>query len=218
MAPVNAILPSSPRVLKFVEVQIYNVDVPSLLYTGVVTNLISADLVDHLNLVPEASRKSITVADGSNSSFVGRLRNLRITSGHLTIHFDFVIVQNASHGLIICITYLENMRAVIDGAGQIVDVKLGEESVSLSMQPETGKPFAKEETSRELFTSNTNANDGDISSALTGDDSYSGDEHYLFVALAKDSSDSEEAGTDEAAVLAAQLAHLLDAARKVIND
>ena len=202
---------SLPRVLKLVEVQIYATDVPALLDTGAVPNLISAELVEHLNLLPKATRKTITTADGSNSSCIGRLRNVPITFGHITVHIDFYTIQNAPLGLIIGIPSLEEMRAVIDLGAQSVVIKQGDDSVRITMQPDTGKPFLHpENTESEIFT--TDSSDDESASPDDSSDEDSDEEGDLIVALAKEteasSSDSEEEETDHAAVLGAKLAHL----------
>lgn len=73
--------------------QVNGTDVPSVLDTGAVPNHISAELVKHRNLM-KATWKTITEVDGSNSNFVGRLGNVPIAFGHLTLHLDFPIMKN----------------------------------------------------------------------------------------------------------------------------
>ena len=220
---VGAVLPNqakrhTSKTLKLTQVQIYATEVAALLDTGAVPNLISAELVDHLNLAPKATNRTITVADGSNSMCIGRLRNVPITFGHLTIHLDFLTVKNAPVSLLIGVPSMEEMRAVLDFGSQCVDIKKGDDFVRLSFRPDTGMLFeGTTETEGEMFTSESSADESSDSS------DESEDEEQLVVALAKegpstgeeDPSSDEEA--DQAASVALKLSHLPDWAGAYIS-
>ena len=210
---------SRARCLKVVGVQVFATDVTALLDTGAVPNLISAELVDHLNLVSKETRKTITTADGSSSNCIGRLRNVPITFGHITVPLDFYVVRRTPLGLIVGIPSLEDMRAVLDLGSQHVDIRKGGEFVRLGLQPDTGSPFVDpENTESEIFTTESSSDD---ESAGDGNETESEDGDFI-VALAKEGpgtdsdTDEEDEEANRAAILAAKLAHLTEDHARVV--
>lgn len=108
---------------KFVLIKVYASDVFVLLDSGAVPNLLSQELVELLNLSVKDTLKTITCANGSNTSIADRARNVPITLGaSMTSQIDFLAVINASFGLIIGLSQMNKMEAVIELGNMFVDL------------------------------------------------------------------------------------------------
>lgn len=222
-----AVNPKGDRVLKVVPVQIYGTSTSALLDTGAVPNLISEELAKHLKLNPKPTLKTITVADGSNSSCIGRLRQIPVTFGRLTVHMDFLTVKDAPLGVIIGAPALEHMSAVMDLAGQFVDLTHDGTTVRVGLEPDQGQPFTQEENSEsELFTTDSSGNESDDEAEDTSEED--NDDDAYVVALAKEApelpfrtsfpSSDEDESLDRSAILSRKLNHLPPDVVQRLND
>lgn len=95
------IFSSCDCVLKVITMQLYGTSAGALLDTGAVPYLISAELVDHPNLVPRPTQKKIMDADRSNSKCLGLFLDVPVTFGDLTVHMEFMKIKDAYVGVII---------------------------------------------------------------------------------------------------------------------
>lgn len=84
-----ALMPTGNHFLNAILVQIYGTGTSALLNTGAVPILISDELANHLKLKPKPTQKIFKVADGSNSSFIARLRDITVSFGDLTVCMAF---------------------------------------------------------------------------------------------------------------------------------
>lgn len=97
------------------------------------------------------------MTDRSNTGFIGSLDKVHITLGNITAHLNFLAVRNTPLDLIIGLSFLDQMRAVIDFVGQFVDLKNGDEIDRIGLETNSGKPFGSVEEFGEdelfIFTS-----------------------------------------------------------------
>lgn len=153
-----AVISKVDRVLKVVPVQVFVTDESALLDTGDVSNIMSVELTTHLRLAPRHTQKTIKIADGSNYGCIGRLRNVPVTFGNITVHLEFLIVRNAPIGIVIGSPVLERMGAVRDLAGQLVDLSYEGKTARIGLEPVVRLPFQQGEDSEIVLLTKESSN------------------------------------------------------------
>ena len=86
----------------------------ALLDSVAVLNLTSASLTGVLSLAPEATKKKIRVADGTNSVVRSFFTEIPVSFGNLTVHLDFLVVEGKPAEIVIGSPALEMLQARLD--------------------------------------------------------------------------------------------------------
>lgn len=116
--------------------------------TRAALKLISWCIALYLNLVPKQTQTTITGAEKFNSRFIGRLRGVPITFGHLTIHIYFLEIKELPLMFIIGYNYLDSMGAMTDLSGQLLDVTHDYETLCFVLEPDQDRNFILKENLR----------------------------------------------------------------------
>ena len=174
-----------PRRLKVVTIRVYGTVTQALLDSGAVPNLMSSRLAESLSLRPEATTRSITVADGTKAVVCGIVHGAPVSFGGLTEPLDFLVVEGTPFDVIIGCPALEKLQACLDLGQQHVTITVNGDTVQLGFEYDTSDyRLLHPGTDSEDFTSGEGENvasdeDGENSAEQDDDDEY-------FVALLLD--------------------------------
>ena len=119
-----AINPSTaPQRHQVVRIQVYSEDTHALLDSGAIPNIISAQMVEKINLELKPTQRSIKVSNGSTERWSGIAKIVPVRFGEITVYLDFFVLPEVPYKVIIGATSLTDNRARIDMYDQYVKIR-----------------------------------------------------------------------------------------------
>lgn len=168
-------------------VRVYGAQCLSLLDTGAVHNLISAQLLARLGVEPSPTQRIITVANGVHARCRGLVKDVPVLFAERATKIDFLAVDCVPVDALIELIDLERLQTTLDLGSQFVDFIISGKSVRIGLRSETDQHNGEHEPDEnEDFTTDSSSSD-ESASGISGDsgDSSSDEKYSLVVILVK---------------------------------
>lgn len=199
------------KCLAVTKVSMYGLDVYALMDSGATPNVVSPRVVERLSLIPQATNKVLTVANGEKSGVKGKLQDVPVSFDGMTAGLDFVVLENLPFDIVIGRPTLKRLGGVLDFKAEEVRLDYREKIVKLPMISEYARPRdLGSGTDSEDFTSSSEATDVSSGGEEEGNE---GDQVEYVVMIQSDAESStgnhaEDQGATIRQELEEKLAHL----------
>lgn len=114
----------------------------------------SFELATHRNLAVRPTLITIKVADVTNYGLIGRLQDVLVTFGDLTVHLYFLNGNNSPPGILIGTPVLDRMGAVMSFTRQFMDFSNECKIARAGLQPDLRLTFQQGSTPKSIFSPN----------------------------------------------------------------
>ncbi len=158
---INNTVSDSPRRLKLVSLRIHGFKVQALFDSGAIPDLISQEIAESLDMRILPTNKSITVANGTSSTCVGKVENVPVMFSKKRVELSFLVVDGLPFDIIVGCPTMESLETCIDLGKRCVSMQVDGKLIELPLNLETPNMGNPERTDSDDFTSEDESSESD---------------------------------------------------------